>query len=164
MELWRRHYRNVIDRQTFVALAAGFLAMQRARAVTLADISVATTVSRLRGEAVAPLGLLLPEGEPERLAGSVRTVLDADVQIQKPDELAVSRQARFARLGRDVPPDALTRAMGDAMQGHGVGGWTRSASGSACELCRNWADGVVRPPSVSMVRHTGCGCVQQLAL
>lgn len=163
--LW---HRGLEDRR-FQTLAATVIARGRARGVTLADITRAMEVSKHRGRATPPLGLVLPDGDPERLRTSVGKVLTAEIaSADTPEALEASRTARLVRLARDSTAEAVTWASAQAMQEHTQRfslrtGWTRQTDLNPCPVCTGLADGVVRSWSVPIKRHTGCGCVQSTA-
>lgn len=161
--LFRRFDRGAIDRDQFVALAAAVIARARARGVALADLSLTAQIVRSLREPVPPLGLLAPDGDSERLQRSVASVLSEEVDFDGP-QLARSRSDRLARLGRDGAAEAAVWGMRLAMIERGVRGWIRVTDLDPCRVCSNLADGVVRPPSVVMKRHTGCACVQSAVI
>lgn len=160
--LWRRHETGGVDGDGFVTAAAALLTQARAAGVTLADLALTAEIARALRSAATPLGLGVDADEPARLAAGVRTVLDADVaSATTPDELSRSREARLARLARDVPLQAVADAAGTAMAARGVAGWVRVTDADPCVRCSAWADGKVRPPGTRMARHVGCSCIQQ---
>lgn len=158
--LYARLERGSIDRDTFVVLAARVIARARARGVSLADLTLATEAIRQIGDQAGPLGLTPPDNDIERLEGSVGSVLD-----ERPDyegeRLRESQRARLGRLARDSSAEAATWGMRLAMLERGVKGWVRETDVDPCPVCTNLADGVVRSPRVTMLRHTGCACVQR---
>lgn len=148
-----------IDQETFVMMAAQIIARARVQGVTLADLSLATDALRQLGEGF-PLGLTPPDGDADRLHDSVRSVLDERPDyVEDRERLRESQRLRIARLGRDSSAESATWAMRLAMLERGVRGWIRETDQNPCPMCRNLADGVVRPPSVVMKRHGGCACV-----
>jgi hypothetical protein len=163
--LFVRYEQGRMDRDAFVALAAALLATARARGVALADLTLTAGVIRALGEVDAPLGLTPPEEDTERLQTSVSSVLDADVKTaETPEQKSESIANRLGRLGRDSPVEAAVWALSLAATRRNVGGWVRETDRDPCKVCQNLADGVVRPFSVMMKRHTGCACVPQPVL
>lgn len=135
-----------------VALIAAIIAKANHKAVALADLSLAATLMLSLGRPVAPLGLLPPADDPERLTTAAATLLAVT-------GLTV---ARVARLGRSEPLAAAANAYSQAIdQNQLVTGWIRQASPAACKVCADLADNKVRASSVSMWHHLGCTCVQQ---
>lgn len=160
--LYARLEQGSIDRDTFVVLAARVIARARARGVSLADLALAAEAIRQIGEASGPLGLTPLDGDRERLEGSVASVLDERPDhIDDRERLRESQRARLARLARDSSAEAATWGMRLAMIERGVRGWVRETDADPCPVCTNLADGVVRSPRVTMLRHTGCACVQR---
>lgn len=154
--------RNQLTEEQFVRLAATILAAARVQGVMLADLSLSGELRRALGGRYPLLGLTAPESDYQRLQDSVKTVLTQEMStVEGKAEREASISKRLARLGRDSPAEAIAWAMSKAMQRRGVPGWTRQTDSNPCQMCRNLADGVVRSPEVSMLRHTGCMCVQQ---
>lgn len=137
----------------FVAVVAAIIAKANARAVAIADLSLAATLMLRLRRPVAALGLTPPKGDAQRLAKAATTLVAA--LDATPDPLA-----RVARLGRSEPLEAAARAYSAGIrQNPDVTGWTRGVSGNACELCTWLAqDGATFPDSVEMNTHTGCTC------
>lgn len=152
---------NITEDQ-FVTLAAAEIARRNARAVTLADLAVALSVTIQSGRPVAPIGLPIIDHQA-RLRDALRTVIHEDIAyIESASEKLASTAARLGRLARAEPARVAQSAMHQAMGRHpSVGGWVRGLSAKPCGLCRSWADGVVRSNHISMNRHTGCSCVPQ---
>jgi len=145
-----------LDRETFVAVLAALVAGANTQAAALADLSLSASVSVALRRPVAPLGLLPPDGDADRLlkaAGTLSAVLEAT-----PDP-----EARVGRLARAEPLETAARAYSDGMARSGqVTGWTRSLSGGACQLCTWWArDGRVWPADHPMPTHKGCTCTPE---
>lgn len=168
--LWRRSREGVIDQDTFVEIAVLLLARSRAQGVVIADLAVSAAVARALDVDVDPIGLSTPDNDADRLVTSIRSVLTEDIKgATTPEERDRSRGLRLERLSRDSVPDALTWAMGLAMATHAKAterriGWIRATDIDPCRICRNLADGVVRPPEVRMKRHNGCDCVPQVVI
>lgn len=162
--LYARFERGQIDRDEFIALAAALIARARARGVGLADLSLTADIIRALLTTESPWGIAPPDNDNERLQISVATVLDADVSYSG-DELRRSQRVRLERLARDSSAEAAVWAMAKVAIERGLkGGWVRMTDADPCKLCSGWADGVVRPWSVTMNRHTGCCCVPRPVL
>lgn len=162
--LYARFERGQIDRDKFVALAAALIAKARMQGVGFADLALTAEIIRAFRNVESPLGLTPPDSDAERLQASVLTVLTADVVFEG-DELRRSQRDRLARLARDSSAEAAVWAMAKAALERGLkGGWVRMTDADPCKLCSGWADGVVRPWSVPMNRHTGCCCVPRPVL
>lgn len=161
LALWARHLAGDLDEATFVVLAAAEIDRANARAVTAADAAVAAVLTAQLRRPVPPVGFPVATGQP-RLREAVRTVLADPVDYpQTVDELAESRAVRLGRLARAEPAGAAQNAVHEVMQRQPVQGWRRAVNAGACPLCRRWADGKVRRPTVRMARHIGCSCIQQ---
>lgn len=162
--LWSRHVDGDISREQFVTLAAAVIAQANVRATSLADLALAAALTMSLRRATPPLGLVPDEAhiDQSRLRHAVREVLDADVvTAANRAELVASQAVRLGRIARDEPPGTASAAMTTAMREREVSGWTRVTDVKPCPLCQEWDDGQVRPPTVQMARHTGCGCTQQ---
>lgn len=157
--LLARYESGLIDRDTFVQLAAALVAREQGRAVSTADLAVAATVARQTGRPVSPAGLDLP-ADQRRIRDAVGTVLE-DRPTTVPDEdLPRSRSDRLARLARAETLSAGQTATQAAWAAVTVrDGWVRQPDSDPCPLCLSWSDGVKRPWSVPMNRHPGCGCI-----
>jgi len=142
-----------LTEEEFVAAVAAIIAKANARAVAVADLSLAATLMLQLGKPVATLGLTPPKDDPERLQKAATTLVG--LLATTPDPLA-----RVARLGRSEPlGSAATAYSAGIRQSRLVTGWTRGVSGNACELCQSLADGgAVFPDSVEMYHHKGCTC------
>lgn len=156
--LYQQYQAGEISEQRFEVLAAALLAHARRRGVTLADLTLAVALQ------ASPVGVELPDTEQQRLRGSIRTVLTEEVQVETPEEKRESIASRLARLARDAPAEAAVWGLGVAMARRGVAGWTRQTGLKPCQMCINLADGVVRSPEIQMIRHTGCGCIQNFVI
>lgn len=161
LALWAHHLADEFDEATFVVLAAAEIDRANARAATVADAAVAAALTAQLRRPVPPVGFPLISGQ-SRLREAVRTVLTDPVDYpQTAGELAESRAVRLGRLARAEPAGAAQNAVHEVMQRQPVSGWRRSVNSGACPLCRRWADGKLRRPSVRMARHIGCSCIQQ---
>lgn len=141
----------------FVAAAAATIAKANARAVAMADLSLAATLMLEMGEPVAALGLSPKPGDVDRLTKAAQTLLAAETDPRD----------RIARLGRVEPLDAAGEAYSDAIsQRENVTGYRRGVSADGCELCQWLAKthldpaGYVYPAKQPMNRHKGCTCTQ----
>jgi hypothetical protein len=149
VDLFTRWQSGDLSHDEAVALIAAVIARANGTAVALADLSLAATLMLQLGRPVAALGLLPPDGEPDRLQKAATTLLAVSgVTVE-----------RVARLGRSEPFEAAARAYSDGIAKSAlVVGWTRKVSPSACEICQGLA-GTVLPTTVPMYHHTGCTCV-----
>lgn len=145
-----------ITASQFASTVASTIAKANGRAVVMADLSLAATLSVEMGIPVTTLGLQLPDGELERLRKAASTLLDLAEDTPDP-------AARIGRLGRVEPIDAAGKAYskGTRLSPHVVG-YRRGLSGDPCELCQ-WLhkDGYVYPAEQEMNQHKGCTCTQQ---
>jgi hypothetical protein len=78
-----------------------------------------------------------------------------------------AQRARVERLARAETLNTAAQALAaSAAEAPEVLGWVRHLHDGACDTCRAWwlddgRFGRVRPYSVPMKRHVGCGCVQR---
>lgn len=159
--LFRRFDSGSIDREQFASLAAVVIARARVQGVGLADLTLTAEVIKQLRRRTAPLGLTPPDGDYDRLRGSVSSVLDADVKFEG-DELKRSWLDRLIRLARDSSAEAAVWGYGMGMQRRGAQGWVRVTDANPCPVCTNLADGIARSPDIMMKRHTGCACTQRV--
>lgn len=138
-----------------VAMIAAIIEGANNRAAALADLALAATLTVALKKPVPALGILPAPGDRQRLIKAATTLLAA--LPDTPDPLA-----RVERLGRSEPLTTAARARGEAIERQpSVTGWTRSVSGSGCQLCTWWSrDGRVWPASHRMPTHKGCTCTQ----
>lgn len=150
--VWSSYVDGDLDHDETVAIIAAIVAKANERATVLADLGLAATLTLATRSPVPPLGLTRPDGDVQRLTKAATTLLAVD-------DLS---QGRVERLGRSEPLEAAQVARGEGMaRSNLVTGWTRSVSGSGCELCTWWArDGQVWPDSHPMPTHKGCSCSQ----
>lgn len=141
------------------ALIAAIVSTSNYRAAGLADLSLAADLTKATGTVVPPVGIVPDKDDVRRLNTAAKTLLA--VLPDTPDP-----QARAARLGRSEPLTAAQNARGEALtRSQVVEGWTRSVSGSGCQLCNWWSrDGRVWPKDHTMPRHKGCRCTQNPVL
>lgn len=154
LELFARWEAGDLSDEQFEALLAALVARSNSRAASVADLALAAAVAVAVRRAIAPLGIVTPAGDPQRLRRATRTLREALPDTPDP-------RARVARLARAEPLDmaARTYSEGIARSRH-VEGWVRGLSPSACELCTWWArDGRVWPKTHAMPTHKGCTCV-----
>lgn len=139
-----------IERNDAIAVIASLIATGNARAVTLADVSLAATLTVELDESVGALGLLPPDDDLDRLSKGATTLLDIDDVTE----------ARIERFARSEPLEAAANAYSDAVAAsEHVAGWRRGLSPSACQLCQWWSrDGRVWPAEHKMPTHKGCTC------
>ena len=127
-------------------------------------MAMAAQLTRLTRTLVAPVGLEPSRADQERLRRALADVLDARPETVPDDALADSQASRLDRLADNEPAESFVTGMRDALTAHEVEGWTRQTDSQPCPLCVSLADGVVRPPTVRMSRHTGCACWPMPAL
>lgn len=136
-----------------VPVIAAIVAKANARAVSLADMSLAATLMVQLRTPVAVTGASpIGTNDLDRLTKGARTLLSiADVT-----------EDRIARYARSEPLEAASRTYSAAIEANpDVTGWTRGVSGDACQLCTWWSrDGQVWPADHAMPTHKGCTCYQ----
>lgn len=157
LDLFDRHTAGELTAPQFVSTTATVIAKANGRAVAMADMSLAATLSLRLGVPVAALGLASPAGELARLQKAADTLLAAEDDPR----------ARVARLGRVEPLDAAGTAYSTAIaRSRRVTGYRRGLHAGACELCQWLAkthldpEGYVYPSRQPMNRHKGCTCTQ----
>ena len=161
LRLHERLRQGDLTRPQFEALAAAAIARANARAITAADLAVVAAIAAALGEARPPAGIEV-DNDQQRLRDAVRSVLDADVaSALTVTEAVESTELRLARVARAEPLSMVQTALVLAMGAQQVSGWRRVTGPDPCPLCRQWADDVVRPPTVRMARHHGCSCMAQ---
>ena len=145
--LWGRLEDGGITVAEFVEFTAVTVQVANGRAVALADLGLAATLTAQLRRPVPPLGLAAVD-DLERLRAAAGTVVD------------LGTPGRARRLGRCEPLDAASTAYseGIARSPH-VKAWRRQTSGTACPLCSSWAAEGVLPDSARMATHKGCSCV-----
>lgn len=146
--LYARLVAGEITVEQFLTLASAIVAQDQSRAVGMADVALAATLTVSGGTARTPVGLL-PEVDRELIVERLR------VALADPDPVAALRVEV-----RDVVLETAQIAYGVAMQRQGVKRWTRALNAGACVLCRDLA-GDVLPAYARMYRHKGCGCSQR---
>lgn len=142
---------GALTQDQFVELTAALIARANTRAVALADLALATTLSVELGQVRPTVGVQAPD-DVERLRDAVTTLVVAAA--------AVDVTARLGRLATAEPAAAAQIAWIDGMgQWDDVEGWMRQLDADACELCQSWAaDDVVFPTTTKMLHHPGCQC------
>lgn len=153
LDLHARWDAGELTADQFETLLAAIVTRANGRASAVADLGLAAALTAALRRPVAPLGLVPPSSDPERLRRATRTLRAALGDTPDPP-------ARTARLGRAEPLTTAARSYSDGMRtSPHVTGWTRGLSGNACELCQWWAaDGRVWPDDHEMPTHTGCTC------
>lgn len=131
----------------FLPVAVALLTRARAHAVALADLGLATDLTRLWRRYVAPLGLPAPD-EPV----PVEEVAAAAALTPATAAVALGVVARATVLG------AAQTTYIAGLDSHGVESWTRETNAGACPLCEDMADGTELPTTTPMWHHKGCGC------
>lgn len=141
---------DLTDEQ-FVTLAAAVVLRENTRATVLADVALARELTTLAGYQVAPLGLTVPAGEPQRLREAFATLTE--------DE---GSGARVARVADNEPKEAAANARSAGIARSSLtAGWTRALNGAkSCPACTSLADGSVMDANASFWRHVGCDCTQ----
>ncbi|MFC5999347.1 hypothetical protein ACFP6A_11540 [Quadrisphaera sp. GCM10027208] len=153
LDLYARWEAGELDDEQFEALLAALVARYNSRAATVADLALAAAVTVALRRAVAPLGIVTPPGDPQRLRTATRTLREALEDTPDP-------QARVARLARAEPLDTAARSYSEGIaRSRHVEGWVRGLSANACELCTWWArGGRIWPKTHRMPTHKGCTC------
>lgn len=143
--------------EAFVAIVAGYVAAGNSAATVLADLSLAAAVTVQTGKAAAPLGIVRPLDDPERLALAASTILG---DLSDDDGALAYAGMRLERLARAEAQEAAARAYSEGIKrSRRVSGWTRAISATACQLCRWWSrGGQVWPADHPMPTHKGCTC------
>lgn len=150
--IWTSYLEGDLIHDEAVDLIALTITAANERATVLADLGLAAMLTVATRSVVLPHGLTRPTDDTQRLTKAARTLLAIkDVTVE-----------RIARLGRSEPLTAAQQARGDALaKSTSVEGWTRSVSGSGCQLCTWWRrDGRVWPKDHPMPTHKGCSCTQ----
>lgn len=152
LELFTAYRNGTVTRAEFVSVLARTIGTYNARAVALADLGLAASLTAQLRQPVAAIGLPAPD-DLGRLTDAARTLLAALDDTLDPT-------ARLTRFARSEPLSRAQRAYGDAMsQSPHVTGWRRGLSPAACQLCRWWArDGAVFRADHPMPHHKGCTC------
>ncbi|MGD7706339.1 hypothetical protein [Microlunatus sp. Y2014] len=139
-----------LDRDRLITLLVGLLVVRADEAAQLADVALATQMSELRNQVVAPLGLTTDlDATAAQLEPEVEEAVDSD-----------NRAYAVAVLGRALIMGTAQNAFHTGMQIHGVTTWKRVPNRGACEVCEDLASGLVSINDV-MWTHKGCGCTQQ---
>lgn len=153
LALYTAYEAGGLDEDEFVTALAVLITGHNARAVTVADLALAASVTVALRRPVPPLGLLPAPGDPARLVKAGRTLVGALDDTPDP-------AARVARLARSEPltTGARTYSEGMAKSEH-VTAWVRGLSAAPCQLCTYWyRDGRVWPADHSFPTHKGCSC------
>lgn len=146
-EAWQA---GALTRDQFIELTAALIARANARAVALADLALASTLTVELGQVRPTVGVTAPDDQG-RLRGAVTTLVVAAA--------AVDVTARLSRLATAEPAAAAQIAWVDGMgQWDDVEGWIRQLDADACELCQSWATDTVFPTTTKMLHHPGCQC------
>lgn len=149
-------YRLMIDgqltRDETLGLMTALIGKANARAVVLADMSLAATLTLETARPVPALGLVA-EQDQSGVRKAVGTVLTAATTTPDPE-------GRIGRLARSAPYYAASQAYSEGIsKAKGVTGWVRDLEPGACQMCRWWyRDGRVWPQNHKMPTHTGCTC------
>lgn len=151
--LWALVTAGTITRHQFRTRATAVVARANTAGVALADIGLAAEITRTLRVPTPPLGMLpnKVQVDQRRMADDIDRILD---RVEDPE-------GELGEWAASEPLLTTASSVQAAMQARGIPGWTRQLSGTSCPLCTGWADGVVRSPGISMVRHKGCDCIQQ---
>lgn len=146
---------GVYSEKAFAVLAAGVIAVARAQAVALADVGLATELTKLWQRYVTPIGLGLDPNE------SLDAAEAALAETTDSPAWQVNAAAALGVLARSQVYNAAQTAYQEGMRIHGVELWTREADADACPVCLGLADGTELSTRTPMYRHKGCGCTQR---
>lgn len=131
----------------FTELTTVTVARSNRRAVALADVALAATISVQLGRVIPPLGLDPPD-DTDRLRKAAAAIA------------VTGSLGTAARLGRAEPLETAARAYSEGIRrSPHVTGWERQTSGNACPLCEEWATFGVLPDTTEMLTHKGCSCI-----
>ena len=152
LAVFGQYQSGVLGMDAAVSVIATIVAKANARAVSLADMSLASTLMVQLRTPVVVTGASVPVTDPDRLAKGARTLLS----------LAEVTEDRIARYARSEPLEAASRAYSAAISKSPlVDGWTRGVRADGCQLCQWWSrDGRVWPKDHTMPTHKGCTCHQ----
>lgn len=152
LNLYRLMLDGQLTRDETLALMTAIIGKANARAVVLADASLAATLMLETRAPVPALGLVA-EQDQTAVRQAVGTVLTAATTTPDPE-------GRIGRLARSAPYYAASKAYSDGIsKAKGVSGWVRDLEPGACQMCRWWyRGGRVWPKSHPMPTHTGCTC------
>lgn len=151
---------------TWLAAALAIVQRDRTRAAGLGSLYV--RASRDAAEVPGPATVQLAQRADPGLVSTSLYVTSV---------IAVKRAMTAGRLPREAMASAFTLSSGAASR-HVLDaaretvrasveadprgrGWTRVASGRACDFCTGLADGSVLPGSVPLARHDSCACSAQ---
>lgn len=148
-----------LDQDEFVALAAIIIAASNRQGSVVAALALAEAL----GDRPT-----LPPADPartdtDRLSAALETILTDPTYAGLAAAAATKAiRKRVRRLAHAEPIEAAQAGYGAGLQLRpAVIGWVRQVNPTACELCRAWDDGKVRPPSTTMLHHPGCTCTQK---
>jgi hypothetical protein len=156
-------YAAYMAEQLTAAETATLMAMAIARAnstaYTLADVSLAATLTLAVAEPVPVVGVLPRADDVDRLLKAATTVLDVAHDSEMPDAIV-------SRLARSEPLESAAHAYSAAMQEQPlVEGWTRNMDADPCQLCRWWwREGRIWPKEHPFQTHKGCACTPKPVL
>jgi hypothetical protein len=156
--LFTRRRAGQLDEERFTKAAAAAVDKNNAQAVANTNREVAARKAIAEKKAAVRTAGARPFSDRPRLEGAVKqTATKKDGTPEDPE----TRRERLKRLGRSEPYSSAQDAMPKAMEAQGARGWVRVPNAKACKLCRHWADGKIRPASMTMLRHPGCTCLQR---
>jgi hypothetical protein len=146
LRLYQHMQSGALTADEMITLGATSVVGANTQAVQLADLYLAHVLDTV------PLGLTVP-ADTGRLEQAMRTASSDD---------GTNPTDALTRLGRSEPLSTAQSSLQVGMRTRGVSGWTRVTGGSPCQMCADLANGAVLPPSVDMISHNGCSCVQQI--
>lgn len=141
--------------EAFRAVVVAYLQAGNTAAATVADLSLAATLTVETGSPVAPLGIGPAEHavDADRLAKATETMLT----LHHAERATTDRWDRLTRAeGRETAARAYSEGIRRSSK---VSGWRRGITADACQLCRWWSrEGRVWPADHTMPTHKGCTC------
>ena len=143
-----------ISKTEAIATMTAMVSKANLRAASLADYSLAATLSLETGKAVPAIGITVQSGGT-KAARAIKKILDTPTA--NADMLM-----RVKRFAHSEPLGAAARGSSKAIQAQPmVEGWVRGLDPDPCQLCQWWwRDGRVWPKNHRMPHHKGCMCIQ----
>jgi hypothetical protein len=154
-----RHRAGEIDEDQFRERSATVLNRGNAKATVASDRAVAAEKAKATQAPARPAGVR-PISDKERLRQAVATTGE---KVKPGPEGEAQRAERLRRLAKSEPYSTAQETITKSGKKAGATGWVRAVNPGACQLCRKWADGKVRPNDIRMVRHIGCTCLPRPA-
>lgn len=150
--LWGLQRAGRITFGRFKAEATAKVATANTAGVALADLGLASEITRRLRKPTPALGLLPNDVQVDQ----DRMARDID-RITERDE---DPEGALGDWAASEPYLTVATAMQDGMRRRGIERWVRQLSGVSCPLCTGWADGIARSVDTPMARHVGCDCIQ----